>query len=333
MSPAKNGLFAVWRGLTSLCLAAGLSASSGAGEDRNASSPTTEKTTSAAKPGGAAEKTTGDKTPSASNSRDPVVAPAESSTRLAVAGSDTKSRAARKPESSAVPETPIQRANRIVAECQDRYQSVSDYTCTFLKRERISGKLIPAHIMAMKVRTKPQSIYLRFQQPARGREAIYIAGRHGGKVLAHDVGFNKLLAGTLALEPTSSRAMAECRHPITEAGIGPLLETISRRWALELNPNESVVNFENMLVGEQHCLMIETTHPRQHASFLFYRVRLYIDKELGLPIRFEAYDWPKRKGADPELAEEYTYSDLKLNVGLSDVDFDVANGAYSFGRF
>jgi hypothetical protein len=54
---------------------------------------------------------------------------------------------------------------------------------------------------------------------------------------------------------------------------------------------------------------------------------------MGLPIRFEAYDWPKHKGAEPELAEEYTYSNLKLNVGLSDRDFDVANGAYSFGRF
>ncbi len=187
--------------------------------------------------------------------------------------------------------------------------------------------------MAMKVRTKPQSIYLKFQQPAHGREAIYIAGRHGGKVLAHDVGFNKLLAGTLALEPTSSRTMTECRHPITEAGIGPLLDTISKRRALELNPRETVVNFANMLVGEQHCLMIETTHPEKRPDFMFYRVRLYIDKELALPIRFEAYDWPKRRGTEPDLAEEYTYSDLKLNVGLSDLDFDVANAAYSFGRF
>ena len=88
----------------------------------------------------------------------------------------------------------------------------------------------------MKVRTKPQSIYFKFQRPAHGREAIYIAGRHGGKVLAHDVGLNKILAGTLQLDPTSSRAMEDCRHPITEAGIGPLLETLAKRWAAELIP-------------------------------------------------------------------------------------------------
>ena len=325
MSPAKNGPATVWHGLASLGLVTALAAASGAGEDRTASSSTTEKSAPASKPAGASEKTAGEKSPADK--------PAPPANRLAAVDSQITNRAARKPEKPPAHETPIERANRIVAECQDRYQSVTDYTCTFLKRERIAGKLIPAHIMAMKVRTKPQSIYLKFQQPARGREAIYIAGRHGGRVLAHDVGFNKLLAGTLALEPTSSRAMTDCRHPITEAGIGPLLDTISKRWALELNPSETVVNFANMLVGEQHCLMIESTHPEKRADFMFYRVRLYIDKEVGLPIRFEAYDWPRRRGTEPDLAEEYTYRDLKLNVGLSDLDFDVANAAYSFGRF
>ena len=79
--------------------------------------------------------------------------------------------------------------------------------------------------------------------------------------------------------------------------------------------------------------MIETTHPRQSPDFLFYQVRVYIDQELGLPIRFEAYDWPDRPEAAPELVEEYTYTDLKLNVGLSDIDFDVSNADYAFGRF
>ena len=221
----------------------------------------------------------------------------------------------------------------MVALCQERYQSVTDYTCTFWKRERISGKLIPAHVMAMKVRTKPQSIYLKFEQPAKGREAIYVAGRHAGKVVAHDVGFNKLLAGTIHLEPTSARAMTDCRHPITEAGIGPLLETVSRRWAVELDQHETVVSFSDMLVGERHCQMIESTHPGRKSDFLFHKVRLFIDKELGLPIRFEAYDWPRKSGIEPELAEEYTYGELKLNVGLKEIDFDVANGTYSFGRF
>ncbi len=166
------------------------------------------------------------------------------------------------------------------------------------------------------------------------REAIYIVERNNGKVLVHDVGLNKLLAGTLRLEPTAGRAMEDCRHPISEAGIGPLLDTLQTRWSSELDPSDSVVVFRNdQTVGTRRCTMIETTHPHQQPEFMFCRVRLFIDDELGLPIHFEAYDWPSSPQAPAEIVEEYTYSDLRLNVGLSDLDFDVSNGNYAFGRF
>src|SRR5262249_15193958 len=87
-------------------------------------------------------------------------------------------------------ETPLDRSIQIIAECQARYQAVRDYTCTFFKRERIDGRLVPEQVLTMKVRTHPRSIYIKFHQPAAGREAIHIVGRNGGKVLAHDVGLN-----------------------------------------------------------------------------------------------------------------------------------------------
>jgi hypothetical protein len=136
--------------------------------------------------------------------------------------------------------TPIARAIASIEECQLRYRAICDYTCTFSKRERINGQRTTLHVLMMKVRTQPRSIYLKFRQPSPGREAIYIAGRNGGKVLAHDVGLNRLLAGTVRLEPTDGRAMEDCRHPISEAGIGPLLDTLQARWSSELDPSESV---------------------------------------------------------------------------------------------
>ncbi len=99
------------------------------------------------------------------------------------------------------------------------YSKIRDYTCTFHKRERIDGRLSHAHVMDMKARTSPSSIYFKFRSPNKGREAIYVVGRNNGKVLAHDVGIGKFLAGTLSLDPRGSMAMEDCRHPITEAGI------------------------------------------------------------------------------------------------------------------
>jgi hypothetical protein len=229
---------------------------------------------------------------------------------------------------------PVALAKKAIADCQARYAKVRDYTCTFQKRERVDGRLTHPHVMDMKARAHPSSVYFKFRTPNKGREAIYVAGKNGGKLLAHDVGIGRLLAGTLNLDPHGPMAMEDCRHPITEAGIGALIETVAGHWAAELTRDESQVAFHPQArVGPRACTMIETVHPAQQPHFLFHKVRLYIDHEHGLPIRFEAFDWPRHPGAPPELVEEYTYLDLRINVGLGEHDFDPNNRSYSFGRF
>jgi hypothetical protein len=231
-------------------------------------------------------------------------------------------------------ELAIERAKLEIEECRVKYQKVRDYSCVFHKHERIDGKLVNPHIMSMKARTEPSSIYFKFVQPNRGREAIYDPSKHDGKILAHDVGLGKFLAGTMVLDPKGSMAMEENRHPISEAGIGALIKIVSDRWNAELDPSESTLAFHpHAKVGDRPCTMIESTHNSRRPEFFFYQVKVFIDHEHGLPIRFEAYDWPKAPGEPAELVEEYTYADLKVDVGLTDRDFDTANPAYSFGRF
>jgi hypothetical protein len=317
-----------------LTVAAGLfsAASAMAGGGEKAAEPVAAAT---AKPDSAAAE--------ASSTNGARAASAEAK-RVALTHGRTGSRLALKPDLSTksgttaaaapVDEEPTARAIRTIAECQKKFQTVTDYTCIFYKRERINQRLTPLNVMAMKERVRPKSIYFRFEDPYRGREAIYVEGRNQGRILAHDVGFTKFLAGTMELEPTSSRAMEDNRHPIFEAGIGALIDTVARRWVGELSPDESVVRFDPaMMVGDRRCLLIESIHPARQPQFLFHKVRLFIDSELNLPIRFEAYDWPKHKGAPAELVEEYSYTELKLNVGLGEMDFDTANRQYSFGRF
>jgi len=238
------------------------------------------------------------------------------------------------PRSPATAKDPIDQAKRVISECKERYRQVQDYTCTFVKRERIDGRLTEPHMMAMKARSSPKSIYFKFHQPNCGREAIYVQGHNDGQIVAHDVGLGKFLAGTMHLDPHSSRAMEENRHPVTEAGIDALIDTVAKHWSTELSHGESVVNIHRSIrVGKSSCTMIESIHPERGPGFLFHKVKLFVCNESGLPIRFEAFDWPKHPGAPPELVEEYSYLDLKTNVGLHDRDFDPANQQYSFGRF
>jgi hypothetical protein len=231
------------------------------------------------------------------------------------------------------PADPITQAKAIIAESRARYQQIHDYTCTFFKRERVDGRMTPQFVMSMKFRAKPHSVYFKFVKPSAGREAIYIAGRNGGKALVHDVGIGKLLAGTLALDPRSRRAMEDNRHPITDAGLGHMIEELYSRWETEMKHGETLVAIREVQVGARPCTMVESTHPVKGPNYLFHKVKVYIDHEHGMPIRFEAYDWPRRAGAQPELVEEYIYANLRLNPGLRESEFDPSNAQYSFGRF
>ena len=228
----------------------------------------------------------------------------------------------------------VNRAKRMMAECRSRYDLVNDYSCTFYKRERMEGVLSSTHVMQLKARTNPLSFYVKCVTPRAGREAIWIKGKNSGKVIAHDAGFVKVLAGTMYLDPKGGVAMEDNRHPITEAGLGNMIDAVRHRWDLELKPGLTRVEFHSgMKVGDRECTMIETTHPLHDATFVFHRVRLFIDDKLGLPIRLEGYDWPKHVGVEPELVEEYTYANLRINPGFSERDFDPGNPSYSYGRF
>jgi hypothetical protein len=232
------------------------------------------------------------------------------------------------------PDHEIVRAKKAIAACRARFAELDDYTCTFFKREVVNGVLTPHHVMIMKARPRPHSIYFKFLKPTRGREAIYVAGRHGNRLLAHDVGVFRVLAGTLALDPKGDFAMEDCRHPITEAGLGHLIDTVAERWEVEMLPGQMQVEINgNVRVGDRACTLIESVHPLRKPGYAFHKVRLFIDREHGLPIHFEAYDWPARAGEAAPLLEEYSYKNLAVNVGLRDADFDPKNSAYSFGRF
>ena len=79
------------------------------------------------------------------------------------------------------------------------------------------------------------------------------------------------------------------------------------------------------------CTVIEVTHPTPRRNFLFHKAVVYVDDEMNVPIRYEAYSWPAQAWRpQPVLDEEYTYVNMKLNVGLTDYDFDIHNPAYRY---
>ena len=214
-----------------------------------------------------------------------------------------------------------------------KLDTIQDYSCTMVKRERINGTLGEPEHMFVKVRHEPFSVYVYFLGPAKvkGQEAIYVRGKNDGNIVAHPVGFRKKLVGKVSLKPDSMLAMAGNRYPMTELGIRRMTERLIEVGEHDCHFGECDVKVTpGVKVNHRDCTRIEVVHPVPRREFLFHLARIYVDSEHNLPTRYEAYEWPEEAGGKPVLTEEYTYLNLKFNNGFTDKDFDPANSEYDF---
>ncbi len=217
---------------------------------------------------------------------------------------------------------------------------IQDYQAIMVKRERIDGTLNEPEFMKVKIRNRrtsdngqqtPFSVYMRFLKPKaiRGREVIYVEGRNDGKLVAHDTGLKGLL--TVYLDPTGWMAMQNSRHPIYEAGLENLVVKLIEKAERDKAAGMCQVDYvDDAKINDRPCTKIKVVHDEQRAPYDFHIAEVFIDKELQLPVRYAAYDWPATRGGEPPLLEEYTYLNLELNVGLTDKDFDKDNSDYDY---
>jgi hypothetical protein len=221
-------------------------------------------------------------------------------------------------------------AIKVAKQSLEAAQQVEDFTANFYKREIVNGKVI-VHSMSMKYRKTPFSAYLRFHKPNEGREVLYVDGKNNGNLLAHEPGLIKGIVGTVSINPHSKEAMSESKQPITELGLHKLAAQIIKQWEFESKYGECELKYyPEAKLGDMKCLVIESSHPVPRRQFPFHMTRFFIDKETKIPVRVEHYGYPSAKGEKPPLLEEYTYTNIKLNVGLSDIDFDRRNPNYNF---
>ena len=212
-------------------------------------------------------------------------------------------------------------------------EKIQDYSATLAKRERIAGKVGDYEYMFVKLRHKPFSVYMYFLGPAalKGQEVLYVDGQNEGKMWAHTVGLQNTMFGTVSLKPDGPIAMRNQRYPLTELGILNLTRRLVEVGEQDVKYGECEVKFyEGAKINNRVCTCIEVVHPVPRRNFLFHLARIFVDKDFNLPIRYESFDWPKEKGGTPELLEEYTYLNLKLNNGFTDADFDLKNPNYKF---
>jgi len=216
-----------------------------------------------------------------------------------------------------------------------RIRDFKDYSMTLVKTERIDGKTWPTEKAFVKVRNQPFSVYMAFSEPKglKGQEVIFVEGKNDGRIVGHTGGILSLV-GTLRILPTSARAMQGNRHPINDLGISHMVEEAVRNVPGDLKRGKTEFEYKlgEKKLGKTCTLFIirrkevdpEGKDPKFHSDYM------YFDDETNLPIFYQLYEWPEKKGDPPVLVEEYAHEDIKVNNGFTDLDFDEKNPAYHY---
>lgn len=205
-------------------------------------------------------------------------------------------------------------------------KAAKDYTATFQKTERLNDGRLVSQTLELKHRTEPFSVYLFFRGgDSNGQQVLYSQGWNNNQLMVKPTGIAALI-GTVSLAPTSSTAMKDSRHPVTEIGFAGLLDGVIKMWQDDLKYADLEVGFYKDAKLNSNdpnsYYAFRTYHPQPRQAPRFQETRLYLDKKTLLPIHLENRAFPPQQGGQQILVEKYTYSNIKLNVGLNNSTFN-----------
>jgi len=205
-----------------------------------------------------------------------------------------------------------------------RYDRISDYTSILYKQERLGDKLQGVEKILLKYREKPHGIYMKWLEgPWAGRELVYSEKALGaGKVRVRESGFLGIIPVTLPVD--SELAKRGSNHMVTEIGLKYLLGMIEKDYRSAAPKGElQRINRGMVEVDGRKVFQTESILPQDPVKgYYCYRMEHYIDFIRSLEIKAVVYRW------DNQLYESYTYTQIKINSGLTDRDFDPENPDY-----
>ncbi len=217
-------------------------------------------------------------------------------------------------------------AGRLIADAQTSFGRVRDYSGLFYRQERVNGQMQPEQTIQLRVRQQPFSVHMKWLGPQKliGQEAYYVAGKNNNQVKVKGAGALLGAVGFLSFDPKDPKIMSTNRHPITEAGIGNLIDQLVQGHESEKrqSPDQSVLSFAEFKFLNRPVTKMESAHRTNNGQFYCHRTVVFIDKDTKLPVRFEAYDWPRQGGTpNGDMLECYSFVDVKFNLGLNDSAF------------
>jgi hypothetical protein len=208
----------------------------------------------------------------------------------------------------------------LLSKAEARASSLTDYTLTLMKQERLGDKLLPQETVFIKFK-KPMSVYIKNLTGKHvNREVIYVKGENNDKMIVSPAGIFGGLS--VRISPDSILAKRESRHTITEAGLPHIIARMIQ--VMEEDTKKPACLLNTTYLGEGYCSPEKVIRVRIEGSSYAPKTEIALDASTLLPAEIASYD------AEGRLLEYYRYLDVKTNVGLTAADFDPKNPDYHF---
>jgi hypothetical protein len=204
--------------------------------------------------------------------------------------------------------------------CLEEYGRTSrNFRCTFIKQERINGKVGPEQEIAVKFREKPYCVAMAWTRNAPlGDRVLYVEGKWDSMMLVRPSNaFARALAPTVKRQPDGEEAMATTLRPANQfgfdRGIRSLIDIYTQaKKAGDLREEVLPVDYE-MSDGRKAIVLVR--HLPEGKGYPAYETKIYIDKATFLPVMIEGFT------SRNEFICRYLYKDIDFKANLTDQDF------------
>lgn len=224
----------------------------------------------------------------------------------------------------------------LLRRCLERYdeQNIPGYTCTFIKQERIRGKLgLPQHI-DVKFLAKPFSVAMAWTKNAPiGDRMLYVEGKYKDEqgqsrmIVRPSSEFLRTLTGGGVLRlPDGPDAMRSTLRPCTQFGFRNSIQSLLSIYELARQRDECYEQFGGMTeIDGRECLVLERFLPNR-PDYPAKRTVVCVDVEYLLPVRVIGWDW------NDELVCDYQYINVNFDVALRAEDFTPQANGINYNR-
>ena len=210
--------------------------------------------------------------------------------------------------------------------CLENFRgSYGDYTCTFIKQERINSHTTPRQIVDVAFRAEPYSVSMMWRntengeplQMPMGDRALYIEGQWNNEMLVRPTsGFLQLLTGgVVRRKPTDPEVMKNTLRPINTFGFERSLENLLEVYRQADEAGDLTTTFGGYAkVADRETIVLKRELPAKDDYPAALTV-IYIDLEYLVPICVEGFDWQGERFCT------YLFQDIRFNMDLTDDRF------------